>query len=36
MTTDLIGLEVNFRDTVIWKRQGTAEIRGTGRKGGWE
>ena len=35
LTTDLISPEVNFRDTVIRQKQGTAEVRGTGRKGGW-
>lgn len=34
LTTDLIGPEANFRDTVVRQRQGRDEIRGTARKWG--
>lgn len=33
LTSDLIDPEVNFRDSVVRQRQGTAEIRGSGRSG---
>lgn len=33
LTSDLIDPEINFRDSVVRQRQGTAEIRGSGRPG---